>query len=106
MNASNPHKERRDETSERDETSGVMTNGRTFDKPATYAIMVKGNLEQTWSDWFEGLTIVPQDNDETLLTGRVVDQSALHGLLAKISNLGLPLLLVRRVEDASEEGAS
>ena len=100
MNASNPHKERRDET------SGVMTNGRTFDKPATYAIRVKGNLEQTWSDWFEGLTIVPQHNDETLLTGRVVDQSALHGLLAKISNLGLPLLLVRRVEDASEEGAS
>jgi hypothetical protein len=83
-----------------------MTNGRKFDKPATYEIRVKGYLEQKWSDWFEGLTIVPQDNDETLLTGRVVDQSALHGLLAKISNLGLPLLLVRRVEDASEGGAS
>jgi hypothetical protein len=105
MNASNPHKERRDETSERDETSGAMTNGRTFDKPATYEIRVKGYLEQTWSDWFEGLTIVPQDYDETLLTGRVADQSALHGLLAKISNLGLPLLLVRRVEGASEGGA-
>jgi len=83
-----------------------MTNGRTFDKPACYEIRVKGNLEQTWSDWFDGLTIVPQDNDETLLTGRVVDQSALHGLLAKISNLGLPLLLVKRVENASERGAS
>ena len=79
-----------------------MTNGRKFDKPATYEIRVKGYLDRTWSDWFEGLTIVPQGNDECLLTGRVVDQSALHGLLAKISNLGLPLLLVRRVEDASE----
>jgi hypothetical protein len=52
------------------------------------------------------LTIVPQDNDETLLTGRVADQSALHGLLAKISKLGLPLLLVRRVGGASERGTS
>ena len=102
MNASNPHRDRRDETSERDETSGAMTNGRTFDKPATYEIRVKGCLEQTWSDWFDGLSIVTQDNDETLLTGLVIDQSALHGLLAKISKLGLPLLLVRWVEGTSE----
>jgi hypothetical protein len=102
MDAPNPYKESHDGTGGRDETSGAMTNGRTFDKPATYEIRVKGCLGQKWSDWFEGLAIVPQDNDETLLTGCVADESALHGLLAKIRNLGIPLLLVRRVEDASD----
>ena len=80
----------------RDETSGAMTNGRTFDKPAPYEIRVKGHLDQTWSDWFEGLAIIPQDNDEALLTGTVADQAALYGLLLKLHNLGLPLLSVKR----------
>lgn len=75
-----------------------MTNGREFDEPAVYQIRVKGNLDRKWSDWFDGFTIVPQANDETLLTGPVVDQAALHGLLVKIRDLGLPLLLVKRVE--------
>ena len=74
-----------------------MTNGRNFDKPGIYRIKVKGNLDQRWSDWFDGFSITPQAGDETLLAGPVADQAALHGLLSKIRDLGLPLLLVRRV---------
>ena len=73
-----------------------MTNGRAYDVPAIYQIRVKGNLEQKWSDWFDGFAIEPQPNDETLLTGFVADQAALYGILNKISNLGLPLLSVQR----------
>ncbi|MFN2219145.1 MAG: hypothetical protein ACK2UA_11105 [Anaerolineae bacterium] len=73
-----------------------MTNGRAFDAPAVYQIRVKGNLEQRWSDWFDGFAIEPQPDDETLLTGSVADQAALHGILTKISNLGLPLLSLQR----------
>jgi len=74
-----------------------MTNTRQFDKPGIYQIRVKGNLDQRWSDWFDGFSITPQAGDETLLAGPVADQAALHGLLSKIRDLGLPLLLVRRV---------
>ena len=73
-----------------------MTNGREFDKPVTYQIRVKGNLDQKWSDWFDGLAIEPQAGGETLLTGLVPDQAALHGVLLKLHNLGLPLLRVSR----------
>ena len=76
----------------------LMTDGREFDRQAVYQIRVKGNLDRKWSDWFDGLTIMPQADDETLLTGPVADQAALHGLLAKIRDLGLPLLFVKRVE--------
>ena len=75
-----------------------MTNGRQFDEPAIYQIRVKGHLDRKWSDWFDGLTIAAQANDETLLTGSVIDQAALYGLLQKICDLGLPLLFVKRVE--------
>jgi hypothetical protein len=74
-----------------------MTNGREFSKPAIYEIRVKGNLEPTWADWFDGFTVTRQANDETVLTGQVADQPALHGLLAKIRDLGLPLLSVQRL---------
>jgi len=75
-----------------------MTNGREPDRRALYQIEVKGNLDQKWSDWFDGLTITPQANDATTLTGPVANQAALHGLLAKVRDLGLPLLLVKRME--------
>ena len=78
-----------------------MTNGRAFSKPSLYHIRVKGILDEKWSDWFDGFAITPQADDETLLAGPVADQAALHGLLAKIRDLGLPLLSVQRVEDAS-----
>ena len=74
-----------------------MTNGCVFDEPAVYQIRVKGSLDRKWSNWFDGFTIVPQD-DETLLTGPVADQAALHGLLARVRDLGLPLLSVQRLE--------
>ena len=75
-----------------------MINRRGFDKQGVYQIRVKGNLGKNWSDWFDGFTITSQANDETLLTGPVADQAALHGLLGRIRDLGLPLLLVKRVE--------
>jgi hypothetical protein len=77
-----------------------MTNRREFDKQGIYEIRVRGVLDRKWSDWFDGFTITPQGNDETLLTGPVADQAALHGLLGKIRDLGLPLLSVKRVEAA------
>ena len=75
-----------------------MAAGRQFDNPSIYQIKVKGCLDETWSDWFDALTVV-QNEDETLLTGLVRDQAALHGLLGRIRDLGLPLLLVEIIQD-------
>jgi hypothetical protein len=63
-----------------------------------YQIRVKGHLGRQWTDWFEGLSITLEDNGETLLTGPVVDQAALHGLLKKVRDVGLPLLAVIRLQ--------
>ena len=63
-----------------------------------YQIRIKGHLGSQWADWFEGLTITLEEDGETLLTGPVVDQAALHGLLKKVRDLGMPLLSVNRVE--------
>ena len=63
-----------------------------------YRIIIKGHLDNEWSDWFDGLTIILVDNGETILTGPIVDQTALHGVLIKIRDLGLPLLSLTRVE--------
>ena len=76
-----------------------MPDGREFDEQSIYQISVKGSLDQKWSGWFDGFAIKPQADDTTLLTGPVADQAALHGLLAKIRDLGLPLLLVERVRE-------
>jgi hypothetical protein len=69
-------------------------------------IRVKGQLDQHWSDWFEGLTITHTDQNETVLTGLVVDQAALHGLLAKLRDLGLPIVSVNLSEEADQEVAT
>ena len=61
-------------------------------------IRVKGQIDEHWSDWFDDLTITHTDQDETILSGTVVDQAALYGLLAKLRDLGLPLLSVTRTE--------
>ena len=71
------------------------------DQPAIYQIRIKGHLGAQWTDWFEGLTITLQENGDTLLTGPVVDQSALHGLLKKVRDLGMPLLSVNYVESGA-----
>lgn len=75
-----------------------MSTGREFDHPARYQILVKGRLDAKWSDWFDGFSVDPGANDETLLLGPVADQAALHGLLNKIRDLGLPLMSVTRVD--------
>jgi hypothetical protein len=75
-----------------------MSNGRTFDQPTMYQIKVKGTLEPKWSDWFDGFTINIQAEGESLLTGSVADQAALHGVLAKLRDLGLPILLVEQLK--------
>lgn len=67
-------------------------------QPTIYQIRIKGQLGCQWTDWFEGLTITLEAGGETLLTGPVVDQAALHGLLKKVRDLGMPLLAVNRVE--------
>ena len=67
-------------------------------QPIVYQIRIEGHLGREWTDWFEGLTITPVDNGETLLTGPVVDQAALHGLLKKVRDGGMPLVSVMRVK--------
>jgi len=68
-----------------------------------YQISVQGQLDQQWSLWFEGLTVSVGEDDETVLTGVVADQAALHGLLRKIRDLGMPLLAVTRIEPKSND---
>jgi hypothetical protein len=68
------------------------------DHPTVYQIRIKGHLGHQWTDWFEGLTITLEDNGDTLLTGPVIDQAALHGLLKKVRDLGMPLISVDPVK--------
>jgi hypothetical protein len=75
-----------------------MTNHRTAVNGNIHHIRVQGNLDQKWADWFEGFVMAARDNGQTLLSGRLADQAALHGALARIHSLGLPLLLVARTE--------
>ena len=66
-------------------------------RPLVYEIRITGHLGHEWTDWFEGLAITLEDNGDTLLTGPVVDQAALHGLLKKVRDLGMPLVSIKRV---------
>jgi dihydroorotase len=63
-----------------------------------YQIRIKGHLGHGWADWFEGFTILLEDNGDTLLTGPVVDQAALHGLIRKVRDLGIPLISLCRIK--------
>ena len=67
------------------------------DEPGFYEIRIKGHLDDRWSDWFGALTITLEDTGDTLLTGPVLVQAALHGLLKKVRDLGMPLLSVNFV---------
>jgi hypothetical protein len=67
-----------------------------------YEIRLKGYLDERWAEWFEGLTITLEEDGNTLLAGSVVDQAALHGLLKKVRDLGIPLVSVSSVEPQTQ----
>src|SRR5579884_1604875 len=67
-------------------------------EPLIYQIRIKGHLDRKWADWFSGLSITAQASGETLLTGPVLDQAMLYGLLRKVRDVGLPLVAVIQVE--------
>ena len=77
--------------------SGPVDPKSLPEQSAFYQIRVTGHLGSAWTDWFEGLTITQEDNGDTLLTGSVVDQAALYGLLKKVRDVGLPLVSVNPV---------
>jgi hypothetical protein len=70
--------------------------------PMVYQIRIKGHVSREWTDWFGGLTITLEDNGDTLLTGPVIDQAALYGLLRKLRDVGMPLLSVIHVEPEAD----
>ena len=75
-------------------------------EPLIYQVRIKGRLSRHWSDWFGCLTITAQDLGETLLTGAVVDQAALHGLLKQVRDLGMPLVSVSPVQPGQAEASA
>ena len=83
--------------------SNKINSKSDLSQPMVYQIRIEGHLGHQWTDWFEGLAITLEDNGETLLTGPVVDQAALHGLLRKVRDLGVPLLSVSRVKPGEAE---
>jgi hypothetical protein len=78
-------------SNKRNSTTGIS-------RPLVYQIRVAGHLGQQWMDWFDGLAITLEEGGDTLLTGPVVDQAALYGLLKKVRDLGLPLISLNPVE--------
>jgi hypothetical protein len=84
--------------------SNQLEQNPAVNRPEIYQIRLKGHLDVEWTDWFEGLTITLEEDGSTLLTGPVVDQAALHGLLKKVRDLGLPLVSVCPLEPGQAEG--
>jgi hypothetical protein len=78
--------------------SETVASNDKYNRPGFCEIRLKGHLDSRWADWFGGLTITLVEDGETLLSGPVVDQAALHGLLKKVRDLGMPLVSVRLVE--------
>jgi hypothetical protein len=74
-------------------------------EPAVYQIRIHGHLGPEWREWFGSMSITPTDNGQTLITGPVIDQAALHGLLKKVRDLGTPLLAVNRITPGQNDGA-
>ena len=79
-----------------------MNDPPTSNAP-NYEIRLKGHLEARWEQWFDGLTITLEENGSTLLSGPLADQAALHGMLKKVRDVGLPLLSINSVEPDTEE---
>src|SRR6266513_2991120 len=78
--------------------SATHVSTKDYHEPGLYEIRLKGHLDDRWADWFDGLTITREDNGNTRLTGVIVDQTALHGLLSKARDLGVPLIAVIQVD--------
>ena len=70
-----------------------------------YDIRIKGHLDDRWTQWFDGLSITLEEDGHTLLTGLVVDQAAMHALLRKVRDLGMPLISVNRFEPGREDAS-
>jgi hypothetical protein len=85
----------------------MMSGKQTFDvkhnQHPCYEIHLKGKLDERWAEWFDGLTITLEENGNTLLSGPLADQAALHGILKKVRDLGLTLLSVNSVEPDNKE---
>jgi len=81
--------------------SEKQTFGEIHNQQQCFEIRLKGHLNERWADWFEGLTITLEEDGDTLLTGPVIDQAALHGLLKKVRDLGLPLVSVSPLDPGS-----
>lgn len=81
--------------------------GKRRDEPERYGIRIKGHLDDRWADWFEGMSITQENDGTTLLTGMVVDQAALLGLLRRVRDLGLSLISVIPLDraDSPEDNA-
>ncbi len=78
--------------------TNTIHSDTSLDQPAVYRIRIKGHLGPQWSDWFEGMVIRRVANGETTITGPVTDQAALHGMLRKVRDLGVPLLSITEVQ--------
>jgi hypothetical protein len=76
----------------------VTTNPATTSTSTIYEVRVAGHLDDHWTTWLDGLILVRQDDGTTVLTGSMVDQSQLHGLLARIRDLGIPLLALSKLD--------
>jgi hypothetical protein len=74
-----------------------------FERYDTYQIVIRGQISSQWSDWFDGFTIRLDEPGQTILTGPVVDQAALHSILKKIRDLGLPLVSLKRIDSGGED---
>ena len=83
-----------------------LNSAPDLSEPLVYQIRLKGHLGSEWTDWFEGLTITLEEDGGTLLTGPVIDQAALHGLLKKARDLGLPLISVNPIAPDRSDMAS
>jgi hypothetical protein len=83
----------------------MATEGKSrsnLDQSEIYQIRVKGHLGAGWEDWFEGLTVLPEAQGETMITGPLADQAALHALLKKVRDLGMPLISVNSLKPGPE----
>ena len=85
--------------------STTQTTSEARQEPGQYEIHLKGHLDDHWAVWFSGLTLTREANGNTRLIGVVVDQAALHGLLRKVRDLGLPLIAVIQVEPKQTNGS-